>query len=124
MAVNIRQIFPLQHAKERRIELARYLRLDGGRHLIAAVLLLAFMSVLSLGQTGQLAAQGHALTSAQQQKVQLLQERNSMLFRLSQAQSLDEVQRRALGLKLRPLTADQVRYLTLDSSTGEALTHP
>jgi hypothetical protein len=122
MAVNIRQIFPIQHAKERRIELARYLRLDGGRHLLAAVLLLAFMSLLSLGQTGQLAAQGHTLTSMQQQKVQLLQDRNSMLFRLSQAQSLDSVERRAVNLKLRPLTADQVHYLTLEPTTREE--HP
>jgi hypothetical protein len=122
MAVNIRQIFPIQHAKERRIELARYLRLDGGRHLLAAVLLLAFMSLLSLGQTGQLAAQGHTLTSLQQQKTQLLQDRNSMLFRLSQAQSLDSVERRAVTLKLRPLITDQVHYLTLDPTIREE--HP
>ena len=124
MAVNIRQIFPLQHAKERRIELAQYLRLDGGRHLIAAVLLLAFMSLLSLGQTGQLAAQGHVLTSLQQQKTQLLQDRNSMLFRLSQAQSLDAVERRAISLKLRPLTPDQVQYITLDPTAGEEHQQP
>jgi hypothetical protein len=59
MAVNIRQIFPLQQAKVRRLELGRYLHLDGGRHLIAAALLLSLLSLISLGQTGRLAAQGH-----------------------------------------------------------------
>ena len=35
MAVNMRQLFPLQQAKVRRSQLARYLSLDGGRYLIA-----------------------------------------------------------------------------------------
>jgi hypothetical protein len=119
MAVNLRQLLPLQHAKERRIQLGQYLRLDGGRHLIAAAALLALMSVLSLGQTSRLAAQGHDLTELQQQKTTLVRERNSMLLRLSQAQSLDSIERRAHDLKLRPITPDQVRYLTLDPATRD-----
>ena len=55
MAVNIRQLFPLQQAKARRSQLARYLRLDGGRYLIGAALILSLMSLISLGQTGRLA---------------------------------------------------------------------
>ena len=37
MAVNIRQLFPLQQAKVRRSQLARYLSLDGGRYLIECI---------------------------------------------------------------------------------------
>jgi hypothetical protein len=124
MAVNVRQLFPLQKAKERRIELARYLRLDGGRHLIAAALFLALMSLISLGQTGRLAAKGHELTSLQQQRVTLIRERNDLLLRLSQAQSLDSIERRATDLKLRPLATDQVHYITLDRPPAEDVSQP
>lgn len=113
MAVNLRQLFPLQEAKVRRLELGRYLRLDGGRYLIAAALILALMSIVSLGQTGRLASQGHELSTLQDQRVALQRERNDLLLRLSRAQSLESVEKRANELKLRPITSDQVRYVTL-----------
>lgn len=113
MAVNLRQLFPLQDAKVRRLELGRYLRLDGGRYLIAAALILALMSIVALGQTGRLASQGHELTSLQDQRVALQRERNDLLLRLSQAQSLEGIEKRANELKLRPITTEQLRYVTL-----------
>jgi hypothetical protein len=59
MAVNIRQLFPLQQARVRRSQLTRYLKLDGGRYLIAAALILAKLSQISLAQTGRLATQSY-----------------------------------------------------------------
>jgi hypothetical protein len=124
MAVNIRELFPLRQAKARRIEIGRYLRLDGGRHLIAAALLLSMISLISLNQTGRLAAIGYDITTLQQRKTILLRERNDMLLRLSQAQSLDTVRKRAEEQKLRPLTADQVRYMTVELPTPDAPARP
>jgi len=124
MAINVRQLFPLQQARERRDALLRSLRLDGGRHLIATALLLALMSLLSLGQTGRLAAIGHSITELQQQKTVLMRERNGLLLRLSQAQSLDSVERRAQELKLRPLVPQQVRYITLETPEFDAPAEP
>lgn len=124
MAVNIRELFPLRQAKARRIEIGRYLRLDGGRHLIAAALLLSMISLISLNQTGRLAAIGYDITTLQQHKTILLRERNDMLLRLSQAQSLDTVRKRAEEQKLRPLTADQVRYMTVELPTPDAPARP
>jgi len=72
MAVNIRQVFPLQQAKVRRSQLARYLSLDGGRYLIAAAVILSLMSLISLGQTGRLATQGYQLAQMQTERAQLL----------------------------------------------------
>ena len=113
MAVNLRQLFPLQEAKVRRLELGRYLRLDGGRYLIAAALILSLMSIVSLGQTGRLASQGHELSTLQDQRVALQRERNDLLLRLSRAQSLEEIEKRANEIKLRPITSEQIRYITL-----------
>ncbi len=117
MAVNIRELFPIRQAKERRIEIGRYLRLDGGRYLIAAALLLSLISLISLSQTGRLAAIGNDITSLQRQKTALLRERNDLLLRLSRAESLDGIERRAIDMKLRPLTQEQVRYITIDRPT-------
>jgi len=113
MAVNVRQLFPLQQAKARRSQLPRYLQLDGGRYLIAAALLLSLMSLVSLGQTGRLAAKGYELAQLQEQKTELLRERSALNLRLSEAQSLAEVERRAKELHMRPMTPDQARYITI-----------
>ena len=113
MAVNVRQLFPLQQAKARRSQLPRYLQLDGGRYLIAAALLLSLMSLVSLGQTGRLATKGYELAQLQEQKTELLRERSALNLRLSEAQSLAEVERRAKELHMRPMTPDQARYITI-----------
>lgn len=118
MAVNLRQLFPLQQAKERRIELGRYLRLDGGRYLIAAALILSLISLISLNQTGRLAAVGYEITTLRDQKTLLLRDQNRLLLRLSQAQSLDAIEQRAADLKLRELTPEQQRYVIVDRPTA------
>lgn len=113
MAVNVRQLFPLQQARERRIEVGRYLRLDGGRSLIAAVLVLVLMSLISLGQTGRLAATGYQVSQLQQQRTVLLRDQSRLHLQLSRAQALDQIRKRAEAQGLRPMTPDQVRYTTI-----------
>jgi hypothetical protein len=113
MAVNIRQLFPLQQARARRSQLARYLRLDGGRYLIAAALILSLMSLISLGQTGRLATQGYEITQLQADRIQLMRQRSALQLRISEAQSLLKIEQRAKGLGLRPMAPEQARYITL-----------
>lgn len=113
MAVNVRKLFPLEQARARRGELSHYLRLDGGRYLIAAALLLSLMSLVSLAQTGRLATKGYQLAQLQNQQTQLLRERSAMLLRLSEAESLKSVERRAKTLDLRPMAPEQARYITI-----------
>jgi hypothetical protein len=118
MAVNIRQLFPLQQAKVRRVQLARYLNLDGGRYLIAAAVILSLMSLISLGQTGRLATQGYEVTQLQAERTQLLRQRSALQLRLSEAASLLKVDQRASGLQLRPMTPEQARYVTIAPPTA------
>jgi hypothetical protein len=113
MAVNIRQLFPLQQAKVRRSQLARYLSLDGGRYLIAAAVILSLMSLISLGQTGRLATQGYELAQMQTERTQLLRQRSALQLQLSEAASLLKIDQRASALGLRPMTPDQALYVTI-----------
>ena len=113
MAVNIRQLFPLQQAKVRRSQLSSYLKLDGGRYLIAAALILAMLSLISLGQTGRLATQGYEIADLQLQQTNLVREHSALQLRLSEVQSLQKIEGRAAALKLQPMTADQARYITI-----------
>ncbi|ABU57201.1 MULTISPECIES: hypothetical protein [Roseiflexus] len=116
MAVTLKPLYPtIQEAKERRIELLRYLRLEGGRRLIAAALLLALMSGLNLAQTGRLATQGHAVAQLQRQQTALLRERSNLQLRLARAQSLADIERRAIRLNLRPMKPEQARYIMIDT---------
>jgi hypothetical protein len=122
MAVNIRQLFPLQQAKARRSQLGRYLQLDGGRYLIAAALILSLMSLISLGQTGPVATQGYEVAKLQNEQKMLLRERSALQLRLSEAQSLEQIQRLARGLNLRPMTPDQAQYITIAPPTQDTET--
>jgi hypothetical protein len=120
MAVNIRELFPLQQAKARRGQLQRYLQLDGGRYLIAAAIIFALMSLISLGQTGRLATQGYEVAQLQHTRTELLRERSALQLRLSEAQSLQQIQQRANSLNLRPMTPDQARYITVAPQTADS----
>jgi hypothetical protein len=113
MAVNLRQLFPLQQAKVRRSQLARYLSLDGGRYLIAAAVILSLMSLISLGQTGRLATQGYELANMQDDHTKLLRQRSALQLQLSEAASLIKIDQRATSLGLRPMTPDQAHYVTI-----------
>ncbi len=122
MAVNVRKLFPLEQARERRLELMRYLRLDGGRYLIAAALLLSLMSLLSLGQTGRLATRGYQLAQLQIRQTELLRERSALLLQLSETESLKTVEKRAKMLNLRPMAPEQARYITIAPENQESRT--
>lgn len=113
MAVNIRQLFPLQQAKLRRSQLARYVKLDGGRYLIAAALILAMLSLLSLGQTGRLATQGYELANMQAEHTELQRQHSALQLRLSEAQSFLKIEGRAAALKLQSMAPEQARYITI-----------
>ncbi|MBS1964287.1 MAG: hypothetical protein JST60_00485 [Chloroflexi bacterium SZAS-1] len=113
MAVNIRQFFPIQQARARRTQLARYLQLDGGRYLIAAAVIFALLSLISLGQTGRLATQGYELTNLQTQQRELLRTHGALQLQLSEAQSLLKIEQRGKALNMRPMTPDQVQYVTI-----------
>lgn len=115
MAISLKPLYPLKEARERRVELGRYLKLDGGRFLIAAALLLSLMSLVSLGQTGRLATQGYQIAQLEHQKERLLRERSRMQLRLSESQSLEDIKRRAAAQQLRPMTPDQARYITVEA---------
>lgn len=113
MAVNIRQLFPIQQAKARRGQLARYLELDGGRTLIVAAVIFALLSLISLGQTGRLATQGYELANLQRTRTELLREHGALQLQLSEAQSLPAIEGRAKALNMQPMQPEQLRYITV-----------
>jgi cell division protein FtsL len=119
MAVSIRELFPLQQAKNRRSRLPRYLQLDGGRYLIAAALFLSLISLISLGQTGRLATKGYEIAQLQTQKINLLREHSALQLELSEAQSLAKIEQQARELHLRPMTPDQAQYVTIAPPSAE-----
>lgn len=120
MAVNIRQLFPIQQAKVRRTQLARYLELDGGRTLIAAAVIFALLSLISLGQTGRLATQGYELASLQNTRTELLRQHGALQLQLSEAQSLPAIEQRAKALNMQPMQPEQLRYVTVAPPDGSA----
>ena len=116
MAAIPRRISPLGQARSSRLELGRYLKLDGGRYLIAAAVILALMALLTLGQTGRLAAKGFDLSQMDRRQTELLREQGQLRLRITESQSLAKVQQRAKSLGLRPALPDQIEYLDLNGS--------
>ncbi|HEU5014830.1 MAG TPA: hypothetical protein VFT66_20080 [Roseiflexaceae bacterium] len=120
MAVNTRHRITIRQAKAQRVQLPRYLRLDRGRYLIAAALLLAMMSLLTLGQTGRLATKGYEISQLQQQRDELIRNRSAMQIQLAEAQTIEKLKKRAVEQGLRPVDFDQVRYLTVQPISAAA----
>ncbi|NOK58422.1 MAG: hypothetical protein GFH27_549279n228 [Chloroflexi bacterium AL-W] len=121
MAVNIRELFPLRQAKAQRLQMPRYLKLDGGRYLIAAVMVLSLMSMLTLGQTGRLASKGYTISQLQNQQTLLLRQHSSLQMDLSEHQSLDSITQRAQDMGMRPVAPEQIRYVTIESDRANTL---
>lgn len=113
MAVNTQRISIVDQARARRLNLPRYLRLDGSRYLLGLVLILCLMSLIVLAQTGVVATKGYAIRDLEAQKVALLRERSALQVRQARAQSLERVRRRAEQIGLRPYSEAQVRYVTI-----------
>jgi hypothetical protein len=116
MAVNTPRISSISQARERRIKIPHYLRLDGSRYLLGLVLILALMSLIVLAQTGVVATKGYAISRLEEQKTTLIRERSQLQVREAHAQSLELIRRRAEKIGLRPIAPDQVRYLNIPSS--------
>lgn len=114
MAVNLRPRYILQQVRVQRLQVSRYLKLDGGRYLIVVVLLFSLMGLLTLGQTGSLATKGYELAQLQSRQTELLREQSTLQLRLSEAQSLARIERRAIELGMRPTKPEQTRYMTLE----------
>ncbi|MEI8307347.1 MAG: hypothetical protein WCF99_09800 [Chloroflexales bacterium] len=113
MAVNTQHISSIRQARERRISIPHYLRLDGSRYLFGLVLILALMSLIVLAQTGVVATKGYATARLEKEKTILIRERSQLQEREARAHSLDLIRRRAEQIGLRPITPDQVRYLNI-----------
>jgi hypothetical protein len=119
MAVNTQRISTISQARERRVALPQYLRLDGSRYLLGLVLILALMSLIVLAQTGAVATKGYAISRLEEQKTTLMRQRSQLQVREARAHSLELIRRRADEIGLRPITPDQVRYLSIpDEGTG------
>jgi len=69
-----------------------------------------------LAQTGHLATQGHAVAQLQRQQTLLLREQSNLRLRLARAQSLADIERRALRMNLRPMRPEQARYITIGTT--------
>jgi hypothetical protein len=115
MAVHARPFTPLQQARMRRSKLFRHWPLDRGRYLLATILLLCLMSLLTLGQTGVVATRGYAVTNLEMQHRELMRVHNQLEVRYAEAQSLGRIRKRAEQLGLRPIQAEQVRYMMLEA---------
>lgn len=117
MAVNIRPRYIIRQAKAQRVQLPRYIRLDGGSYLIAAALLLSLMSLLTLGQIGRLATKGYEISRLQDRREELLRERSAAQIQLAEIQTIAGVKQRASEAGLRPVTFDQLRYVDVAPAT-------
>ena len=113
MAVQTQRISSIQQARARRLALPQYLRIDGGRYLLGLMAILCIVSLMVLAQTGVVATKGYEIAALQDQQIMLMRERTQLQARQATAQNLDRIRRRAEQLGLRPISEDQVRYLTI-----------
>lgn len=121
MAVNTQRISSIHRARERRVALPQYVRLDGSRYLLGLVVILCLMSLIVLAQTGVVATKGYAISALETEKIILLREQAQLQVRYAQAHNLEQVRLRAEAIGLRPRTPDQVRYIEVPEllETGE-----
>lgn len=120
MAVNTERMSSIAGARARRLELPRYLRLEGSRYLLGLVAILSLMSLIVLLQTGTVATKGYAIARLEAEKTALLRERTVLLERQASAQSLERVRAQAEQMGLRPLKPAQARYVSLPETLSPA----
>jgi hypothetical protein len=82
-------------------------------YLVHIIVLLCLMSLLTLGQIGVVATKGYAVSALQTEKTLLLRQRDQLEVRYATAQSLEHIRRRAEQIGLRPISPDQVEYVTI-----------
>ncbi len=116
MAVNTERLSSILRARERRLTIPHYLRLDGSRYLLALILFLSLMSLVVLLQTGAVATQGYAISELQAEKTVLMRERAQLQVREARAQSLTLIRQRAEAIGLRPIQPEQLRYIEISNN--------
>jgi hypothetical protein len=87
--------------------------ISSSRYLVRIVFLLCLMSLITLGQTGVVATKGYAVANLAQQRTELIRMRNQFEMRYAAAQSLENIRNRAETIGLRPISREQVRYITI-----------
>lgn len=114
MAVRSEQIPAiLGRVRLRRIDLSRYLRLDGARYMLLLVLICCLLSLITLVQTGLVARMNYELVGLRQQQVQLTREYSRLQEQMARVQSVEARLKRATELGFRQPTPDQIRYVRI-----------
>ena len=119
MAIPLRQLFPLQQARLRRLELGRYVRLDESRTYIALALLLALMGIVTVAQTVRVAQTGHQIDLLLQERTQLEREQKAMMLQIADAQSMQRVEAYAKETNMIPNQDVTIQYMILKNEQGQ-----
>ncbi|WP_322487214.1 hypothetical protein [Chloroflexus sp.] len=114
MAVRSEQIPALLgRVRLRRIDLSRYLKLDGARYMLLLALICCLLSVLTLLQSGLVARMNYELVELRQRQVQLTREYSQLQEQMARVQSVEAHLKRAAELGFRQPTPDQLRYVRI-----------
>jgi hypothetical protein len=119
MAIPLKQLFPLQQVRLRRLELGRYIQLDGGRSYVAVALLLALMGVALVAQTVRVAQTGHEIDVLQAEQTQMIREHKALLLRKADAQSMQRIEKYAIDTGMIPVQSVDMQYLVLTNDRGQ-----
>ena len=123
MAIPLKQLFPLQQARLRRLELGRYIQLDGGRSYVAMALLLALMGVALIAQTVRVAETGEEINKLQVEHTKLIREQKALLLRKADAQSMQRIEKYAEDTGMIPVQSVDMQYLVLQNDHGQLIVH-
>ena len=119
MAIPLRQLFPLQQARLRRLELGRYVRLDESRTYIALALLLALMGIVTVAQTVRVAQTGHQIDMLLLERTQLERAQKTMMLQIADAQSMQRVEAYAKETNMIPNQDVTIQYMILKNDQGQ-----
>ncbi|MGB9722870.1 MAG: hypothetical protein ACP5OO_01840 [Chloroflexia bacterium] len=109
MAVQTRHLRPLWQARIRRAILPRYFRLSGKAFFLLIVLAASLLALLALAQTGRVVAVAWQLRRLQQDRQELLWQREALLRQIAEAVHPAQVERWALEHGMEPMgPEDQV----------------
>jgi len=119
MAIPLRQLFPLQQARLRRLELGRYVRLDESRTYIALAFLLALMGIVTVAQTVRVAQTGHQIDMLLLERTQLERAQKTMMLQIADAQSMQRVEAYAKETNMIPNQDVTIQYMILKNDQGQ-----
>jgi hypothetical protein len=117
MAVTV-QSLPLRHARERRAQFPSYFKLGYSGLLAGGVIAVCLLSILYLAQTGRVATRGFMLQELRKDHIELARQAEQFEYRIAVANRLDVIEKRAIEIGLRPAAPNQLRYATIEISTG------